>query len=566
MRTGAVLTVLGVLVTTSAHAQLSLVPTDHPVYEWLHRQRVRGVVPRYDYEALPLTRGLLRALLDEASAGGLSRIDRSLAATYRSEFSVDTVAPQTLLQGQARGVVEVVREKISLVLSERESHLYRYAGPEANVTVDYFMGGGAFGGTEVSGTGPDKYELKHVRLFGTLYDRIGFHLDAQNASGSNLLRFHPQWGTTPEVTAGGSATVWAQGFVTTRYRALQFDIGTGTQRLGAPGREAVILRSYSSNYDWVRISLATPGVQYMFTHGSLVAATRDTVVPGTAGTLTRIAPSRWIAVRRVQLRPSTRLQLGFTEALAYSNRGVELAYLNPIYPLRVAEFNTNDRDNPVWYLDGVFRPINGLEFSATLGIDDLSIISDVLRPTGGRNNNDLTTKLLYQAWGTVAIGSGTDLFAGYLRVEPFFYTHKLGLNTFQQWDLPLGADVGPNADEWTVGFRQWLPRGGWMRFSGSGGRHGMNPLDASGNMVEDVGGSLSSVHLGQRILFLRGDLHRTTTFRMDGGIEPIRGWRFDVAVERRVVRAGTQIANRTILRFGTSLMFYPIDVLLLPIN
>ena len=546
-------------------AQASLVPAYHPVYEWLHHLRVRGILPRFNYEALPLTRGGITALLDSAATreNRLSFADRALLASFRAEFVVDTTTPVvTLLQGGDSTIGATLRQKVDLILSDRIPHLYRYTGTEDNATVDYTAGLGWFAGSEVAGT-VDKFEVKRLEAYGTLRQRIGFHVDLQDASSSSLFRFHPQWRSTAETEGGSSSTVWGQGFATAALGAFQVDIGTGTQRVGAPARQAVILQPYSANFDWVRLSFNTRVVQYSFTHGSLVADPYDTVLAG-SGLPTRVAPARWIAVRRLQIRPDARLQLGFTETLTYSNRGVDLAYLNPIYPLRFAEFNTNGRDDPVWYLDAVIRPVSGLEVSGTLGIDDMYSFADWLRPTGHRSNNDLTTKLLYQAWSTIAMAPGTDVYGGYVRVEPFFYTHILPLNTYEQWHLPLGAEVGPNGDEWTVGVRQWLPWRGSIAVSLSGGRHGLNPVDSLGNEIADVGGSLTSRQTTQRVLFLAGDVHHTRTIRVDGEFEPFRGIRLEAHWEHRDVTLGTRLPQYSVLRIQTSFMFYPFDVLLLP--
>ncbi len=543
-------------------AQSSLVPVDHPVYEWLHRQRVLGKAPSYSYENLPLTRGQIANLMERMT--GLGRTDSILRVRYTTEFALDTAFlqhPVTLTQGRDSTIGKTIRQKIRLAFSQREPHFLQWGNAVNNVTLDNRWGSGFTGVRDGLTDRDDSYGLSAVRGYATLERRLGFHLEWVNPYGSENLRYHPQWGKTPDAVAGHGSTVFAQGFSSWNHEPFRFDVGTGTVRMGEGSREPVILRPLSANFTWFRFRFESRVVRYTFLHGALSATPTDVTL--SPGVVSRVSPARWIAVRRFELRPWPWIQGAFTEALTYSNRGVDFAYLNPVYPLKIAELDTNDKDNPIWYLDGVLRPLRGVELYATLGIDDMYSWMDVFRPTGKRSNTDHTTKLLYQGGMNVAFRTGTELQAEYLRIEPFFYTHFLRLNTYEQRGFALANDLGPNSDEWFVAARQWVPWRGWVRGSLRFARQGFNPVDVNGDLV-DVGGALTSAHQGQRIMFLAGDVQHWRQVGVDAGFEPWPGVQGRLEYEHRTVTRGTRLADRTVLRANVIFSFYPISFLFRP--
>ncbi|MSR05799.1 MAG: hypothetical protein EXR93_01825 [Gemmatimonadetes bacterium] len=556
-----------VLLPQGLGAQSSLVPVDHPVYEWLHHQRVLGNAPSYSYENLPLTRGQIAEVM--APMHGLGAIDSILRVRYTTEFALDTAFlrhPVTLVQGRDSTIGKTIRQKILLVFSQREPHFLAWGDATTNIIVDHRWGSGYTAITDGIAKIDDSFGQSSIRAYATVDRRLGFHLEWVNPFGSQTLRYHPQWGKTRDAIAGLGSTIFAQGFASWNHRPFGFDIGTGTVRMGLGARESVILRQDSPNITWLRLRFETKVIRYTFLHGSLDAPTVEVPAPGIPGGLSSVSPARWIAVRRFELRPWPWISAAFTEALTYSNRGVDFAYLNPVFPLRLAEFDTGDKDDPIWFMDGILRPARGIELYATLGIDDMYSLADIFRLTGNRSNADLTTKLLYQAGLSAAVRTGTEVQAEYERVDPFFYTHKYPLNTFEERGFPLANDLGPNADEWWLGLKQWVPWRGWVRGSVRFVRHGLNVEDASGLIVQDVGGSITSRHLNQRIVFLAGDLHRWHGLGLQMGFEPWPGIALRLDYERRIVTLGNRIPNRSVLQGNVQFSFYPISFLFRPLG
>src|SRR5690606_37808998 len=132
-----------------------------------------------------------------------------------------------------------------------------------------------------------------------------------------------------------------------------------------------------------------------------------------------VAPERYLALHRLTLQPHRRVSLALSELGVYGRRGPALAYLHPLYPIKPAEHALWDRDNSLFALDAVVRPLDGVEAYGTYLVDDL-----VFGQVG-----DATFGYKWAAQGGVGVAldrllPGTIGFAEYTRIEPYTYTHR----------------------------------------------------------------------------------------------------------------------------------------------
>ncbi len=559
----------GVLLSISPfllNAQISLVPAQHPVYEWLHKQRILNNVSNYSYETLPLARGRVFELLREIPENEITRIDKKLLATYMLEFSMDSLRAaksNTLLQGKGSDWKGTVKMKYDLLKSKREPHLYVYEDSSTILNVDYFWGRGY----QYSDSGDGiSYGFNGLRSYGSLYNTFGFYLEVVNPSGAGGgLKNVDYWGKTFDAFNGKSATIYAEGFASVKYKKLSMHIGNGNIKYGTGNDETLIFRLQAANFDWVRINFDSKLFNYTYIHGALQGDVELTTLSSNPNVQTRTSAPRWITLRRFQLRPFKQLQIAFTETLTYSNRGLDIGYINPIYPLRVAEYNKEDQDNPTWYLDALIKPFKGLELYGTLGIDDLADLGDIFKSTGNRATEDGV--LSFQA-GIHASPKGMfQLNAEYERIEPFYYTHWLQLNSYVQpfkQGIPLANEIGPNADQWSLSVKKWLPWRGWVKGYFSSVRKGMNVLDENGDLLTDVGGDIMSGQNNRTdvVRFLSGDLHKYNIFGIETSVEPWRGVSIYLDYNKRIVTQGNRIENDDFFALRINLTYYPLNMLI----
>ena len=278
---------------------------------------------------------------------------------------------------------------------------------------------------------------------------------------------------------------------------------------------------------------------------------------GFPGVFSRISPDRWFALRRIQITPAPWISMAFTESLIYSNRPIELSYLNPLLPLRFGEYETNDKDNPIWFFDGTLRPIRNLELYATIGIDDLLKWSDIFKPTGKRASEDGVVS--YQAGFQLSLPTATIINAEASIIDPYFYAHWQRFNAYDEFGSPLGPERGPNSREFFVSVRQWLPWRTYIDVALGKVKKGMNLVDANGNLIEDVGGDIFEGQNGgtDTVRLFAGDIHEWYQVDVKLEFEPIRGIQFFGAYSQRIMQTGQQLPDLNYLHAGVEFNFYP---------
>ena len=266
-------------------------------------------------------------------------------------------------------------------------------------------------------------------------------------------------------------------------RTFSAEIAHARLILGASFDDGLVLTEGADYFSFLRLGLDTRAVQYQFVHGAL--GDRSFTTPGDEGGGVLLGPERYLALHRLTVNPWRWLQLAFSEMVIYGQRGPELAYLNPVLPIKPTEHALWDRDNTLFALEAVFRPLEGVETYGTLLVDDLDV--------GLLGQNSFNNKWAVQAGLGAALGAGLG-WIEYTRIEPFVYTHRFLLdgsfyNSYQHNGFGLGHRLGPNADQVEAGLRFWLP----ARIRGTAKarhvRRGENFTDIEGNPV-NVGGDI----------------------------------------------------------------------------
>jgi len=475
------------LLCTPAQAQPEIVPAEHPVYEFLHLQRVRGLLPEYRHEWRPLDRARIQghldslrvrsgagAALDVASAAWLRRFHREL---FEPEGAVETV------------VGEGGRIRIPLG-TDTHKYLYYHRDEDWRIALsaigrlqarashgDALYRGGAF--------------VPEGVLQGNYRGTLGFYTGTFNGvalgGDTRVLKADPQLAPLyvidfAPVPQGNFDRSTAS--LRLRNRTFSAEIAHARLIAGASFSSPLILSENADYFSFLRLGVESRVVQYAFLHGALGEQSR--FVQGDDGGGVLVGPQRFLAFHRLTLNPWHWLQLAFTETVVYGQRGPELAYLNPVYPLKPAEHALWDRDNASFALEATVRPVPGLEAYGTFFATDL----DTRKIGQGSYNN----KWAVQAGIGGAVGPALA-WLEYTRIEPFMYTHRFQLdgsyyNSFTHNGFGLGHPLGPNADQWAVGLRGWLPHRMRGEVSGRYARRGENFVDPATGELVNVGGDI----------------------------------------------------------------------------
>ena len=534
------------LMSSALEAQVSLVPAQHSVYEWLHHQRVLGNIDRFSYEAQPLARGTLSSYLRhlDEQRDRLGDHDRVLLRQFLQELSLEGLqesAANNLFKGEGSIPYRIIKS----FKEQKEPHIYAHADSGYAYAIDVFYGQSYLSTEDSVSSFNTVLVEKGLRGFASFYDRIGVHLEVGNLSaqsGNRGLRFNPLYNKTFSVAVEerGNSNYF-EATASYQYKALSAHIGHGALRYGAGFGEPLALSRDASKFDWIRLNVDTRLFRYTALHASLASDTQNgKLILGGDTLATRIAPNRWLALHRFEFLPRDGLKFSFSEMIIYSARGTDYAYLNPVSPLFISELDGHDRDNALWLFDATWRVVPGVELYGTVLADDLQGLADLLAGDTGAVDNDRA----FDVGVTWALRQGWDFGARFVKIEPFVYTHWQQLNAFEQRGFPLGHSLGPNADRKSLRFRKWLPGRGWLAATLSWTRKGLNPIDAEGDIVENVGGDISQGAGNTGFKFLEGaDVQEYRELGIEAVIEPWRGIKISARYELRDITQGTRLPD-----------------------
>jgi hypothetical protein len=540
---GLLLLLFFVLTTLPTFAQSSLVPVYHEVYDWLHYQRISGNAERYNYEALPLTRGQITKVLNQIEPSALSYGQRKNLDSYLREFSTDSTrkySTNSYIQGDEKAYPRIK----NLILSEEEPHVYVWADDKSTIALDWVVGRGAVyvEDGEVSYNSP-YYTYGAIRSYGTFYDLFGYHyeqwraVDVGDDEAFNYIPFLTRnWKTLVGI---GSNKHHLENFVGFSKDIFSLHIGRGMLKYGVGDRNNLVFSRESIPFDWIRFNINSKYVDYSVIHGNLSWKPVQSPLEGSPGQLTRVAPNRFTIHQRIQFQPTKWITFGFYELINYSNRKAEIAYINPVNRLSIMEWEMQDQDNGFAGFEGTLRPIKGLELFGEILIDDLGDAKDIFRFNTKFSNSNFAR----YAGINYATPIGLILKSTYQRIDPSMYAHKYALNAHAEKGIGLGSQVGPNAEEFRIGLEQWLTNRTRISFNYTYTRQGRNYTDDQGNFV-DVGGSINDSYVaGNRkpTTFMAGDLHRWN--EIDFGIQSDfwRGVRFSLDLRYRTMLEGEQL-------------------------
>ena len=486
-----------------AAAQAEVVPAEHPVYRWLADQRTAGRLPEFDAEILPTGRRTVQAHLDslaardslaalppEARAGRraarLGASERFWLGEFRREFFEPLDGVHSYVGDGRAGVLDPDAERT--LFYQRTGDWRAVIVGEGAAQVRAAEG---IGGEDASAGGA----ARAVRLTfaGGWRGWLGLYTSTlsgtQTTGDPAVLRGDPDLASTyyvsrdPDDVAGPFDRTTAS--VRARLGPFSAEVANERLRVGVSVDAPLHVSANADYLPFVRLGLHTRALDVQAVHAAL--SDRSAFFTGPDGDNGLVAPERYLALHRLRLRPTRWLNLAFTEMAVYGLRGPEIAYLNPLFPVKAAEHALYDRDNTLFSLEATVRPARGLEVYGTWFVDDLA--------TSELGDARFSNKWAMNLGGSAALPvSGTTAFAEYTRIEPYTYTHRFQsggvfYNAYTHNGFGLGHPLGPNADQWLAGVQAWLPLRVRARALARYRRRGENYVGDDGRLV-NVGGDV----------------------------------------------------------------------------
>jgi hypothetical protein len=238
-----------------------------------------------------------------------------------------------------------------------------------------------------------------------------------------------------------------------------------------PGRKTNLLLSDNApSFDQLRIKTRIGNSsQFTYLVGKLHPASDlrgDTLYTTPIGWTRLTIEPKWIAAHRFEYALTSWLLLSVSEAVIWGERGLDAAYLNPLYFLYSAQHDGGDRDNVAMSGDFIVRlPFRSLFYGALL-IDDMKISKL------GKGDVGNKIGILAGLFSTDILYRNLDIGLEYTRLEPYVYSHFFPINTYSNWNSSLGSDLLPNSDRLELSIRYRPTFDITLNCSGALNRHG----------------------------------------------------------------------------------------------
>ncbi|MFZ4589560.1 MAG: capsule assembly Wzi family protein [Ignavibacteria bacterium] len=441
------------LISSQIYSQLEYAPVNHPVYDYLKRMSLKGVIQDYNSASLPLSRQKISEYLViiESSKSKIGKTDSKILNDYLVEFSYD-------INSNLKKSYSLFSDFKSFSVFDNDRQKYLYAFNDSNVS--FFWDATGFVSQRSSkgdSLGNNSILLGEVgtRFRGTLFNSVGYYLrmsNGQKIKGDQkdidfAIATNPKFKANTKFTYENSNFDTYEGYLkySTPNEWLSLIAGKEALTYGYGYIDKLFLSTNTVPFSFLKLDLSYKSIKYSFLYGSLKG-----------DSLGRDIANKNIATHRLDVRASNKLRFGFWESLIIADNAFNFTYLNPLSFLRSADYNAGEnkpvnKNNALMGFDFEYQPISNVSFQSSLLIDDLNFATIFDNNKDGNPGND--NRFGYQVgamWTDAFTIPNLTASLEYTKLDPFVYTHRTNKSQYTNWTLPLGHHLSPNSDEIAV--------------------------------------------------------------------------------------------------------------------
>ena len=523
-----------ILLSVTLSAQVENVNIENPVYPFLKRMKVKGIIESIHDDVPNMSRQEVNDYLDiiRQKQHLLTTTERERLKWFTENFSGKTRGDDVtnLLGGISFGqnLEDIFSDKLKYFYAYNDSTVSMYAEgigslqyghrmkPDINNAAIYDMG------FRVQGSITDNFGYMLYVVKGLATGNRDFSVTVDPRLNHNF-KFVENLESTPSYDYTDGYLKWSS-----RPRP-------GMEFLAQIGREKTrFAPGYNANLVWSGEHADLDFIKFQFKYGPVRYTSYQASTVGRYQAIRSDNYTKYIAANKFQLHLPDAFDVSIGEVIVYSDRAIDLAYLNPLIFYKFGEMSLQDRDNATVFFDLQTDFIPNLELQATFFLDE-NILS---------NMGDLDRFSNKTAWqiGAYWYTPVSDLVitGEYTRIRPFVYTHTNPKNTYTSWDDPLGHPIGPNADQIWLKAEYAVNRATNLYAAYSFTRKGWNLYDASGKLIYNAGGNLFEPHIEKvdpdHVQFLSGDLYHYTKIEAGVDFEAFRDLHFTLAIKNNLAK------------------------------
>lgn len=506
------------------YSQIENVPTTNPVYHYLKRMALKGIIDHYHDAVLPLSRKQIAEYLIKINEDKtkLTKIEQDILSDLYVEFEYEIKntnqnsfilfgAGDDIVSGLIRGTFHD-REKI--LYRHKDENLVVYAHGLMNIDARRFTG---------LNLHDNAYFLEGgFRIRGSLYNKFGFYMQLTNAQfwgNRNILMMDKRIKQSYALYVLDSKNFdFVEGYA--KYNSGLISIQLGRERIlwGNSYGDKLYISDYARVFDFIKCDIQYKFFKYTFIHGWL-NGTKGSIYLPQSNSYEPTVSDKYIAAHRLDFYMFKHIKFGIQEFSIYSNRAVDLGYLNPVTFFESVQRSRGERDNGFLGFDLQIRPFKNFELHADIFFDDIEI------PKWGQNKWDNKYALQFGFMSVDPLGiKNVDFVAEYTRVDPFVFSHSRSRdNQFSSDKILLGTQIGPNAESYFFKLNTLLTHRLNFSVTYEYQRSGENIYDSSGTLIKNVGGDfLQPLRFGIDpfpLKFLDGNILKTNIIQFIASYE-----------------------------------------------
>jgi hypothetical protein len=471
---------------SQAYSQVENIPADNPVYSFLKEMNLKGALPEYDDVILPLSRQQVISLLakTDSSRSMLSTAEQEYLDRMKQKFYIEK-NPLVLSDDFPGGLLNKLAD-------DRQKHFYFYTDSTINFYVDPLVDykfiysdwnkanssllnyGGSIKGSYNNWLG--------FSLTGTLgiqfNNRETAELDKRVEQSFSFNDTRNQYFDK------------TNGYLRIAYGITSLQLGREKQLWGNGYIDKMYISDNSPDFDFIRFGIAYKSLSYRMICAWLVHPT-DSVFVDSVQWYVKQKPAKYLVMSRLGFNPGRHFSAGITQAILYSHRPFEIAYLNPFIFLESAQRSLNDLDNSMLNFDARWMISDGLEVSGCFIFDDI-------RSSNWFEGkwNAVQNRVAWQSGVMLTSPVLPDNFTlkiEYMQLRPYVFSH-FGMTasalTYTNNGYFIGADLNPNSTRLSAEIN-YRPTGKLnLTFLFKHTLHGMNTYDTDGNLITSYGGDI----------------------------------------------------------------------------
>lgn len=529
------------LLISVSYPQQENVPIDHDVYTFLKEMKVKKIIDNIHDDNPSMSRAEVESYLQiiDSKSNELSSTEKGLLKKYQDEFydeKADSTNTYQMFSGKtdfSSNSSDLLRDKIKYIYASRRENANFYL----NVLGRYVHG-------QDFSPRVNNAELFDIgfRFRGTLFDKLGYSLSFIKGGIKGSPRFaaivDPRMNYNfkfVENIENISNYDFTEGYL--RYftrpaddMTLAIELGREKIKFGYGYESKFILSGDHPLLDFLKID---------FNYGILNFTSWHVSTVGEFDPIRSNNYTKYVATNQFKLSFKNLFDFGIGESIIYSDRGIDLAYLNPLAFYKFVEMSLQDRDNAMAWFELETHFIKNLEFQGTFYMDDdpfgnLQDLANYINKTGYK---------LAAFWYTPFSINDLSLIFEYTRIRPYVYSHRDPKDTYTAWGQILGDAIGPNSDEIFLRLAYNASASLRLNFDFQHIRHGSNIYDSFGNLIFNAGGDVFVAHRDGidpvNIEFLDGERINTNIFTFGARYEPIRQVFLDVVYKQIVQKNAT---------------------------